>query len=264
MFALPIVAAILLTSFRDSMPKYKVKTRYQLRKITWDALNHFDENHTDTFYYKPDGTQDYKAKGVTTREERSGNTDKSYSYNKSGKLFASSITFSNQEGLVDSSVDWNKSLGTFWNNFFYDKSGQLVKKVQHSDQPPHAVFEEKWKEGNLIEKSTHFPFHTDTIVQMNATSGEKEQVILRYDDDFMHYEYFNDKLNMPDAENLGYKKSNDFSKNLLKITVQLSDKGDTLDIHNYFYRFDDKNRVISVVQINRKANEYDSTAYTYY
>jgi hypothetical protein len=234
--------------------------------MKWSGQERVNGGKTDTFYYKPDGTRDNHDRDITYRTDSIGNTITSYGLNKSGKIIGSSVSFMNERGLPDSIVYKDSTNITMTHKYFYDKAGQLTEDIQRQGQfqSPNSVFKIKWLNGNKIEESIYNDPEVDTSQRVNPFTGATEQVVTKYENVFLRHEYFADKAKMPSAENLGYKNGDTFGKNLEKKTVQLSAKGDTLDIYTFHYQFDNKNRVISVVEVNKDGNDYDSTAYTYY
>jgi len=153
---------------------------------------------------------------------------------------------------------------TFAHKYFYDDDSNLIEDRNYPQEPPNLSFKYKIVNGNRVEEMvTNIPAD-DTVMMPDPTTGEMEKVFRHYDHIILHNEFYTDKPNMPTNENFGYVNREVGNKNLQKKSVQLSDKGDTVDIIYYKYIFDEKGRVISVAQISRSGQEYDSTAYTYY
>jgi hypothetical protein len=261
-----MAAIVLLAACKESLSKYRVRTQYHIKKLKWSGREEVYDGKTDTFYYKPDGTRDNRGKDITYKTDSTGNTVTSYTLNKAGKVIASFVAFMNERGLKDSVVSKDSTHITMTHKYLYDSAGQLIGDIQWQSQfqSPNSVFKAKWLNGNKIENALYNDPQVDTVQRVNPVTGALEQVICKYENVFFHHEYFPDKAKMPSAENLGYKNGDTFGKNLEKKSVQLSAKGDTLDIYTFRYQFDDKNRVISAVEVNRDGNDYDSTAYTYY
>ena len=96
-----------LSASKDSISKYRVCTKYHIHKITFYGEEHVDGGITDTFYYTADGNIAYKDSGITSKQERKGNSIESKTFDKAGKLISSSFIVLNEQGLK---IVWQSKL----------------------------------------------------------------------------------------------------------------------------------------------------------
>jgi hypothetical protein len=254
----------LLSICNNSASRYRVHTQYHIHKVVYNGREQITENRTDTFYFTSNGKRYYNTNGTKIVEERKGNTVEWKTFDQSGKLINSNVYFLNEKHLVDSFATKEGTQVTYAHKYIYDSNGYMIEDRQYTPQPPAIYFKYTWFNGNKIEETmTNIPA-VDTVQMPNATTGEMDTVITTYDNVILHKEYYLDKPNFPRNENFGYTNPDIKSKNLEKKAVQLSDKGDTIDIYWFRYQFDNKGRVTSATQFARSGHEYDSTYYTYY
>lgn len=154
---------------------------------------------------------------------------------------------------------------TYTNKYIYNTKGDLIEeRMNQPQQSPLAIFKYKVVNGNRVEQRLINTPPTDTVEMMNPNTGEMEQVVTTFHNSVLYNEFYADKLNMPLNIHYGNTSADKHSKNLIKRTVQLSEKGDTMDIYSYRYTFDNKGRVLTIVEHTQTGTEYDSTSYSYY
>jgi hypothetical protein len=267
-FAAIAVAFLLFSACRNAPEVSKVKTEYHITRLFHDGQEYGGPGTTDSFVRGEDGYQRRFHPNERYVEETKGNVTESKILDQSGKVIASSVTFLNDKGLVDSIIYKDDVMGTYIHKYVYDDEGRLIEDRNYpSSSGPNHVWKFRFDNGNIVEEQMiHHPAF-DTSEMLNPKTGKMEEVITTYEDFIAHNEYHTDKPNQPTRENFGYKTDNSperASKNLRKRMVQVSLKGDTTDIYDYHYHYDDKGRVIAKVQTSRSGGSYDSTAYTYY
>jgi hypothetical protein len=263
--AMVAVACLFLSACHEPAKPWRVKTEYTITKLNFNGKEFIGSETRDSFIYKPDGSS-YRA-GEKYNEKRIGNVVRREILDTTGKMISTSVTFLNKKDLVDSIVYKDDKLGTYINKYVYDKDGKLIENRQYPSQGPMLIMKYKLLNGNLTEEEwIHHPAFGTSYVP-NEKTGKMDTIVTTYEDLIIHHEYYPDKANMPTSDDFGYlfdTSPDRVSKNLRKRSVQLSPKGDTTDVFDFHYRFDDKGRVVSKVQISKTGTEWDSTGYSYY
>lgn len=260
-----VVVVSIFQSCKDEIASARVKTRYGIHKIYFNGEEQVTHNGTDTFYYTPEGKYDYMANGLVTRMERTGNTVETKTYTQSGVLVSASTTYFDEKGREDSVVIINGGHIAYIHKYIYDEAGFLIQDRQYSAQAPKfSVTAFKVENGNRVSEELAVLPNTDTSIVRNNTTGKLDTFITRYYNILINNGFYTDKPAMPTAVNYGKGPFDMGSKNLKKMSVQLSAKGDTEEVYYWNYTFDKKGRVVTEVETTRNSTEYDSTVYTYY
>ncbi len=262
-FLLTFTSLIGLVACDNKAPKDRLKTIYQISKLTFNGKEETFKCLSDTFHYAQDGTRDFNMADGTGKEERIDNVIEWKSYNQAGKEINSRTTYLNEQGLEDSVVTKSDNQLSNAHKYLYDAAGNLIEDRDYNPSFHLVISKYKVIDGNRTEETVINIPGTDTLIRSNET-GEAEQVITKYEDVILHHEYFPDKLNVPRNEITGISKPDKESKNLHKKSVQLTGKGDTVDVFSFRYNYDSKGRVLAKIQEARSGEYYDSTSYTYY
>lgn len=260
-----LVGICFLQSCKDEIATARVKTRYGIHKIYFNGQEQITHNGTDTFYYTPEGKYDSMTNGLITRMERKGDIVETRTYTQSGVVVSSSITYLDENAREDSVVIINGGHIAYIHKYIYNKEGFLVEDRQYSAQAPKfsvTLFEVE--NGNRKTEELAVLPNTDTSVVRDPATGKLDTFITRYYNILVHNGFYTDKPAMPTAVNYGKGPFDMGSKNLKKMSVQLSAKGDTEEVYYWNYTFDKKGRVVTEVETTRNRTEYDSVYYTYY
>jgi hypothetical protein len=249
---------------KQSFTDWRVKTQYQIHKITFNGQEQISGGVTDTFYYTKKGKPDLSRFKTKTVVEEHENVNHTKTFDALGKLQTESYQFLNEKGYVDSTVYIQNGQIKYRHKYLYDKEGNLAEDRMYQPDPPNSVFQYKLLDGNRVEERvTAFPL-TDTVEMINPSTGELEKVVTFFYNYTLYHEFDTRKVNMPTSIHFGLNEIHRKSRNLTTKTVQVSTSGDTLEVYHYRYSFDNKGRILTVVQESRSGTEYDSTSYSYY
>jgi hypothetical protein len=127
--------------------------------------------------------------------------------------------------------------------FKYDENGYRVETKQFYNGVVVAKYTNNMAGGNI----SRYTYTDDKNIS---------KVVL--------YFYYPDKANTIGDNNLGMTYQGKDSKNLMKESIALDEKGDTASIMFYHYKFDNQGRVTHRVVRQKNGALQDSTGYTYY
>ena len=130
-----------------------------------------------------------------------------------------------------------------------------ILTVNTHDAEGHNTLTQEYLGGQL-KRTTTFVFKDGNEVSRVISDETMKPMATVY------FDYYSDKLNSLAPENQGMKFRGTDSKNLMKKAVQVTSKGDSLDVV-FSYKFDDKGRVISQATY-QKGMQADSNNIVYY
>ncbi|MDB5283817.1 MAG: hypothetical protein JWO06_2892 [Bacteroidota bacterium] len=181
--------------------------------------------------------------GNNTRYEYWGNRV-IIKFNDSGSLkYAIDTLLLNGKGLAESRLGHFNGVVAVDNNV-YDGKGFLVQNRFYLNQ--------------VYMGTTNWTIINDNKKMYAFTDEKRKQVSTIY------YECYPDKANTIGNENMGMTFWGSSSKNLLKKSVSIGPKNDTLLVLQYQYRFDNKGRVSQKVSYKQSGTLEDSLSYNYY
>lgn len=139
---------------------------------------------------------------------------------------------------------------------FFNGKSQSRNKCKF-DENGFMVEEKQYRNDICIGTSINIILNGNKIAYTYL--DEKKAVLSK-----VTYTYYPDKLNTIGDENAGMLFHGHDSKNLMKQSIALDEKGDTTSIVFYSYKFDSQGRVIQKVLRQKNGALQDSTGYIYY
>lgn len=243
-----------------------VKTVYHIHTLQMGEQKMPSEEYTSTFYYDAENNFLYSVfmNGAKTTRKQEGNRIVFEETDSTQKLLRTTEVLLNENEEEDSMTlkQGNEVLGAV--KFIYNSKGYLIEERQYERGRQKFIIRHTPVDGNSIRDSLIYTSAKDTQVYTNPSTGQPEAVVVNNENMIVHKEYNLDKQRVPSNINFGSKMKDRASYNLEKRDVVTNSKGDTINIVNYRFTFDEKGRVIAAAHDMRGGSEYDSVAYTYY
>jgi hypothetical protein len=224
--------------------------------------------YTSTYTYNKDGilTEISTTKGSKTIITYTDNLVTGKTSDKLDKVMSTWMCFLNKRGLVDSLVKWDTAQVTESKKFIYDTKGFAIEEHDYKPGQALRVTKKTLNSGNVISYTVmNIQPYAAKITYNPATQKNDTVSITTTDKEYTVYnEYYPDKIKTMAFENYGSAEFGEGARNIEKRTVQISSEGDTIDISNFKYAFDDMGRVSMCVTRNQNGDLLDSSYITYY